>query len=1073
VATLLYRIGRFAYRKAWYVVIAWLLALAAILGGGLALGGQTAESFTIPGTESQQAIDKLENLFPSAAGAAATIVIVAPDGQNVDDDTVEQEISAVSDDIADLDQVSAVISPYSEYATNAISDDGTTALLKVQFDGPATDVTDATLDEVTAAGETLENDGMTVSFGGEVFQSVEFGLTPTEAIGVLFAGIVLFITFGSLLAAGLPLLTALLGVGISMGGIILASAFTTVSSTAPMLAVMIGLAVGIDYALFILSRHRTQLAARIDPEESAARSVATAGAAVVFAGLTVIIALLGLLVVGIPFLSVMGVAAAFAVFVAVAIAITLLPAILGIAKGKLIPKPGSRAARRALAAAEHDAQGETGHEHKHGRQPAPDAAAHDPAAHDPAAHDPAAHDPAAHDRAAHDPAAHDPATPTKPLKPSMGGRWVALVMKAPIVFIVAVVGLLGVASIPVASLDLNLPTAASQPEGSTARTAYDTVAEKFGAGYNGTIVVVADITQTTDIQNDLEGIRSDLESVDGVATVGPGLPDETLDTAIFQVVPTTAPDSHDTKELVERLRDMKGEIEADYGTPIVVSGQTAVAIDVSTQLTNALVPFGILVVGLSILLLAMVFRSIAVPIKAALGFLLSVGASFGVTVAVFQWGWLADLLHVNATGPIISFLPLLLMAILFGLAMDYEVFLVSGMREEYVKSKDARRAIRIGFQHGARVVTAAALIMFFVFFAFVPEGDGPIKAIALALAVGVAVDAFLVRMTLVPAIMTLLGDKAWYLPKWLDRLLPNVDVEGESLREHIEQRAWTERQRGGGTDVTAAAGTDAVTAEGLEVEGAGPPATFRIPLGAAAVLTGPTAARRLVGAAIAGRIAPAAGHLQVLGLSVPSESGAVAKLVTLVDLESRRPDLSTTVGDALGERLRLARGWFRAVPKGAAEHLVDRVNRALEPFEDERPISIHRTLGELSPIAASFVTVALGVADGAKVLVIDTGDGDAPHSTTPHSTTPHSTTPHSTTPEFVRAVAGIAEPDATVLFGAETLHAVHAAPDAPTGGRPLVRIDLAEHTPVAARTSAPDALRTTNRTTDLPEEGTR
>ncbi|MCS5723989.1 MMPL family transporter [Herbiconiux sp. CPCC 203407] len=1042
-ATLLYRIGRFAYRKAWYVVIAWLLGLAAILGGGLALGGQTAESFTIPGTESQQAIDKLENLFPSAAGAAATVVIVAPDGQNVNDDAVEQEITAVSDDIADLDQVSAVISPYSEYATNAISEDGTTALLKVQFDGPATDVTDATLDEVMTAGDTLESEGMTVSFGGEVFQSVEFGLTPTEAIGVLFAGIVLFITFGSLLAAGLPLLTALLGVGISMGGIILASAFTTVSSTAPMLAVMIGLAVGIDYALFILSRHRTQLAAGIDSEESAARSVATAGAAVVFAGLTVIIALLGLLVVGIPFLSVMGVAAAFAVFVAVAIAITLLPAILGIAKGRLIPKPGSRAARRALAAAEHDAQGE--HEQKRGRQAAPDATTHDAA------------EPTR-------PAKTDTPTktdkPTKPLKPSMGGRWVALVMKAPIVFIVAVVGLLGVASIPVASLDLNLPTAASQPEGSTARTAYDTVAEKFGAGYNGTIVVVADITQTTDIQNDLDGIRSDLEAVDGVATVGPGLPDETLDTAIFQVVPTTAPDSHDTKELVERLRDMKGEIEADYGTPVVVSGQTAVAIDVSTQLTNALVPFGILVVGLSILLLAMVFRSIAVPIKAALGFVLSVGASFGVTVAVFQWGWLADLLHVNATGPIISFLPILLMAILFGLAMDYEVFLVSGMREEYVKSRDARRAIRIGFQHGARVVTAAALIMFFVFFAFVPEGDGPIKAIALALAVGVAVDAFLVRMTLVPAIMTLLGDKAWYLPKWLDRLLPNVDVEGESLREHIEQRAWTERATGTGTGTGTGTRADAVSAEGLEVEGAGPPATFRIPLGAVAVLTGPTASRRLVGAAIAGRIAPAAGHLQVLGLSVPSESGAVAKLVTLVDLESRRPDLSTAVGDALKERLRLSRGWFRAVPRGAAEHLVDRVNRALEPIEGERPISIHRTLGELSPMAQSLVTVALGVADGARVLVIDAGDGDVPHSTTPHSTTPHSTTP-----EFVRAVAGIAEPDATVLFGAATLHAVHTAPDASTGDRPLVRIDLAEHTPVASRT--------TNRTTDLPEEGTR
>ncbi|MDO9395358.1 MAG: MMPL family transporter, partial [Herbiconiux sp.] len=716
-ATLLYRIGRFAYRKAWYVIVAWVFALGGVLGVGLALGGQFQESFTIPGTESQQTIDKLENLFPAAAGAGATVVVVVPEGQNVDDEAVTQEITDVSDQLADLDQVASVIPPYSEYATNQISEDGTTALIKVQFDGPATDITDTTLDELQSTANALESDGMTVSYGGEAFQSAEFGLTVTEAVGVLFAGVVLFITFGSLLAAGLPLLTALIGVGLSAGGIMLVAFFTPVSSTAPMLAVMIGLAVGIDYALFILSRHRGQLARGMDAEESAAQSVATAGAAVLFAGITVIIALLGLLVVGIPFLSVMGVGAAFAVLVAVLIALTLLPAIMGLAKNRLRAKPGSRAARRALAEAELGHEGES-----------PDAAADAP-----------------------------PAAPAKKARPSLGGRWVALVMKAPVVFLIAVIGLLGVASIPAFSLDLNLPTAASQPEGSTTRTAYDTVAEKFGPGYNGTVVVVADITQTTDIQNDLADIRTALEGVDGVATVGPGLPDATLDTAIFQVVPTTAPDSPATKALVERLRELSGQIDDEFGTPYTVSGQTAVAIDVSNQLTGALLPFGVLVVGLSIVLLAMVFRSIAVPIKAALGFVLTIGASFGVTVAVFQWGWLADLLNVHATGPIISFLPILLMAILFGLAMDYEVFLVSGMREEFVKSRDARRAVRIGFQHGARVVTAAALIMFFVFFAFVPEGEGPIKAIALALAVGVAVDAFLVRMTLVPAVMTLLG----------------------------------------------------------------------------------------------------------------------------------------------------------------------------------------------------------------------------------------------------------------------------------------------------------------------------
>ncbi|MFB2555501.1 MMPL family transporter [Herbiconiux liangxiaofengii] len=977
-ATLLYRIGRFAYRRAWFVVIGWVLVLGAVLGGGLALGGQTQESFTIPGTESQQAIDKLDNLFPQAAGAGATMVVVAPEGQNVNDDPVKQQISDVADDIAKLDQVASVVSPYSEYATDAISADGTTALVKVQFDGPATDVKDTSLDQLENAGDTLVSDGMAVSYTGEVFQNTTFGLTVTEALGVLFAFVVLFITFGSLLTAGLPLLSAIVGVGVAMGGIILAAAFTTVSSTAPTLAVMIGLAVGIDYALFILSRHRSQLALGMPPEESAARSVATAGAAVVFAGLTVIIALLGLLVVGIPFLSVMGIAAAFAVLAAVCIATTLLPAIMGLAKGRLAPKAGSRAARRALAANEHD---------------------------------------------------DEPVAGAKKPKRSLGGHWVALVMKAPIVFIIAVVGLLGAVSIPAFSLDLNLPTAASQPEGSTTRTAYDTISDKFGPGSNGTIVVVADITQTTAIQDDLAGIRADLEKVDGVATVGQGLPDETLDTAIFQIVPTTAPDDPATKNLVERLREMNTDITDQYGTPITVSGQTAVAIDVSNQLTNALLPFGILVVGLSIILLAMVFRSIAVPIKAALGFVLSVGASFGVTVAVFQNGFAADLLNVHTTGPIISFLPILMMAILFGLAMDYEVFLVSGMREEFVKTKDARRAVRVGFQNGARVVTAAALIMFFVFFAFVPEGEGPIKAIALALAVGVFVDAFLVRMTLVPAVMTLLGRHAWYLPKWLSRVLPNVDVEGESLREHIDEVEWAETR------------SAAVDAEQLEVEGADGPYSFSVPAGSLAVLTGPTAARRLVGAAVAGRIAPVGGHLQVLGHGLPSESGEVARKVTLVDLDSRLADSTTTVGDALDQRLRLQAGLFRREPKGATERLIGRINAALEEHdENESAIDVHRTLGELSPFALSLLHVALGVADGAPLIVIDAGDGDFAHPSSP---------------AFASAVASIADPGTTVLLGVESAPAAHAAAvGSRLGERMLTRIDLAGQTAASLSSSA-------------------
>ena len=535
-----------------------------------------------------------------------------------------------------------------------------------------------------------------VAFGGEVFQDTDFGLTITEVFGVLFAGVVLLITFGSLLSAGLPLLTALIGVGAAFGGISIVAAFAPVSSTAPMLAVMIGLAVGIDYALFILSRHRTQLARGQDPEESAAEAVATAGGAVVFAGLTVIIALLGLLVVGIPFLSVMGVAAAFAVFIAVIGAVTLLPALLGVLGRRLTPKPKSRAHRRANA----DDDG---------------------------------------------------------AKRTMGRRWVDLVLKAPVVFVVLVVGLLGAAAVPALSLDLNLPSGGADTSESSDANANDLIADGFGPGYNGPLIVTVDITQTTDIFDDLDAIGARLGELDDVAYVGQGAAERD---GRHRDHPGRARERARTRprrrRSSSRSASSRPTSRPTTARPIAVTGYTAVAIDISNRLTDALVPFALIVVGLSIVLLLIVFRSVFVPIKAALGFLLSAFGALGVTVAIFQWGWFADFLHVEP-GPILSFLPILLMAVLFGLAMDYEVFLVSGMREEFVKTRQPRSSIVHGFQHAARVVTAAALIMFFVFFAFVPEGSGAIKGIAFALAIGVAFDAFLVRMTLVPAAMALAG----------------------------------------------------------------------------------------------------------------------------------------------------------------------------------------------------------------------------------------------------------------------------------------------------------------------------
>ncbi|RFA17942.1 MMPL family transporter [Subtercola boreus] len=1024
-ATLLYRIGRFSFRHAWQMIVGWFLLLAAILGVGIGLGGSYDGSFSIPGTESQQALDKLAAVFPAAAGSSAQVVFEVPAGQSVTDDADQAAITAVTDAIAKIPHVSSVITPYSEYAANAISADKTIAYASVSFDGPTIEIPASTITAVQDTRSLAADAGLRVEYGGPVFQDNTVGISPSEGLGVLFAAVVLFITFGSLLAAGLPLLSALIGVGISIGGVTLASALTTISSTAPLLAVMIGLAVGIDYALFILSRHRTQLAQGMEPEESAAQSVATAGSAVVFAGTTVIIALLGLLVVGIPFLSVMGVAAAFAVFISVCIAATMLPAIMGLAKNRLRPKPGSRVERRALAALAHDEDAVAADAQLHPHAARTIDAPVDPSAPVHAGNHAAAAgtggtglSPRAAARAAKR-AATDQArverSAGKPASRSMGARWVGLVMKAPVVFIIAVCGLVGVAAIPAFSLDLNLPTSGQQPADSTNRQAYDLIASGFGPGYNGPLIVVADITQSTDIQGVLTKIGDELRTVPGVTLVGQGVPDATLDTAIFQVIPDTAPDSPDTKTLVHALRDLNPKITADLGTPIAVTGQTAVAVDISDLLTAALLPFGILVVGLSIVLLAMVFRSIAVPIKAAVGFLFSVGASFGVAVAVFQWGWGADLLNVGATGPLLSFLPILLMAILFGLAMDYEVFLVSGMCEEYVKTRDARRAIRVGFVQGARVVTAAALIMFFVFFAFVPEGTGAIKQIALALAVGVFVDAFLVRMTLVPAVMTLLGDTAWKLPRGLARLLPNVDVEGEGLREHISSASW-------------AAGhpADVITAEDLVIGGVENTIDLSVAPGSILVLAGDTTSRRLVGATLAGRLTPESGELQVQGLTIPSEAGAVSRRVTLVDLSSSRPDLETSVGRALKERLRYARRLFgRGASAEELTERIDDINRALAQIPRELPISENTALGALTPVASSLVLTALGLADGAWMLVLDTGDLGSPLEN--HL-------------QFVDALAQLVPEDTALVIG---------LPDAPptgsvSAGRALVTLELSE-----------------------------
>ncbi|MFD0489423.1 MMPL family transporter [Saccharopolyspora spinosporotrichia] len=596
----------------------------------------------------------------------------------------------------------------------------------MQLDGETSTIGQPTKDRIAQISHDLQQRlpaGSQASYGGPLFAQNFPGLSIIEALGLVVAIVVLMITLGSFLAAGMPLVNALVGVGVSMTLIFVATALGPITATTPLLSLMLGLAVGIDYALFIVSRHQQELAGGVSAREAAARANATAGSAVIFAGLTVMIALFGLGVAGIPFLTTMGVTAAVGVGIAVLVSVTLMPALLGFAGDRLRPRPRKRRARR-----------------------------------------------------------------------SGGDRffagWVRAVTRFPLVTVLVVIGALGIATVPAAGLRLALPDAGALPREDPARVTYDLVSEHFPKGFNGPLIVTGDIVTSTDPLGLMAGLKSEIERLPGVADVPLATPNPTADTGIVQVIPEGSPDSEQTKQLVDEIRSLRGHFQQTYGIDISVTGFTAVGIDVSDKLGEALLPFGVVVVGLSLILLAMVFRSIAVPIKAALGYLLSIGASMGIVTLVFQDGWLADALNVSRTGPVISFMPIVLMGVLFGLAMDYEVFLVTRMREEFVHTRDARGAVHSGFVSSAKVVTAAAVIMFAVFVAFVPEGDANLKPIALGLAAGVFVDAFVVRMTLVPAVLALLGDRAWWMPRALDRVLPSFDVEGEDLREELELRDW-------------------------------------------------------------------------------------------------------------------------------------------------------------------------------------------------------------------------------------------------------------------------------------------
>ncbi|MCX4745710.1 MMPL family transporter [Kitasatospora sp. NBC_01287] len=734
--TLLHRLGRFAFRHRRRVLALWLAVIAAVVGCMLAFGGpgKLDDTFSIPGSESQQALDRMKTDFPTSSGTSAQVVFTAPPGSRVTDPAELTAMRAALASAATAPQVAKVIDPV---AAQTVSRDGSTAVAQVQYEVVQSALKPGSLDALKTAVDSAgqQQPGLDVQVGGAAFGSGPSKSGGSDLIGIGIAVVILALTFGSLLPAGLPLLGAIAGVVTAIAGVLAFTGVTAISSTAQSLALMIGLAVGIDYALFIVSRHRATLAQGTEPEESAALAVGTAGSAVVFAGLTVVIAMAGLSVVGIPYLTVMGLSAAAAVLVAVLVATTLLPALLGFAGARLRPKPGSRALRRELAGAGGSAAA-TGTAAAARRGPAANA----------------------------------------------GERWFRLVTRRPLLTLLAVLVAVGALAWPAHGLRLALPDNGTAAAGSSQRLAYDQVSKEFGPGFNGPLLVLADTSHSADPTAAAEKIAATVRALPDVAAVGKPVANPATHTTLLQVVPASAPSDQATKNLVGAIRGEADALHQQTGATIGVTGSTAVGIDVSAKLNAAMIPFAAVVVGLSLLLLLLVFRSLVVPVKAAAGFLLSVAATLGTVVSVFQHGHLSQLIGVDRAGPVSSFLPIILLAVLFGLAMDYEVFLVSRQREAFVHGEQPLDAVLSGGRHSARVVTAAALIMIAVFASFLASDSQMLKQIAFALAMGVLLDAFVIRMTFVPAVLALTGRAAWWLPRPLARLLPDLDIEGERLQ---------------------------------------------------------------------------------------------------------------------------------------------------------------------------------------------------------------------------------------------------------------------------------------------------
>lgn len=720
-AKLLYKIGGWVYKRPKRVILAWLVIIVTLAAVTLSSGMKFSDSFSIPGSKSEKAGKLLEKaISTNKKNDTSTIRLIfkVNNGKTLMDTSIKDSIDKLRTKIQEKDKNVLVVSD--PYKMMTMSENKKIAYADITYNEKANKVSEQSKNKVLQSINITRDAGIQTELGGDVSFSELEVVGPSDAVGLIAAFVVLLITFGLFLAAGLPIITAIIGLLSGLMCIFISSNYVDTPVFSLSLAAMIGLAVGIDYALFIISRYRQNIGEGYSLQEAVSRAMATAGSAVLFAGVTVIIALSGLSLVGVPFLKVMGLGAAAVVLFVVVASLTTVPAVISLAGERISPKRKNKIFKFIKVKEK---------KQKH-------------------------------------------------------SFWGGIVSKYPIIIVVSVLIVTALFSYQALHLELGLPNSGAKPKTSTERKGYDIMAEGFGKGINGQLIVVADASKVNgNYLVTLQDITKEMKKLPDIKFISPAIPVGNGKLAMINIIPKSGPNDKETKDLVEKINKEAETFQKNKKVEIMVTGSTAVNIDTDNMLSKAIPKFILVIVGLALILMTLVFRSVFVPIKAVLGFMMTIFSTLGFGVMVLQDGHLSGLFNVAAREPILCFLPILVTGILFGLAMDYEVFLVSRMREEFTKTGNAKQAVISGIKNSGTVVTAAGLIMTAVFLGFAFNVDANVKSMGITLAFGVLFDAFIVRMTFVPAVMVLLGKKAWYMPKWLDKILPKIDVEGEALME--------------------------------------------------------------------------------------------------------------------------------------------------------------------------------------------------------------------------------------------------------------------------------------------------